>query len=455
MIEDKIRELKLKIEAESNFEVQCVLIFDLIKYYNTFDLDESLKILKTLLKKQELKANEILLKKAMIHLAIIYIKKGRYKQSIKILSQYTKEDSILIANKIYTSVYSSLATIYADLKEYNTAIYIWDKLYKSVNIEENLVQKSIFANNIFSFSIANLKTKPSNIEEMFEFERLLAGNDSYSHILCMTLANISNYYLLEKNKEKFKLYYKKSEQLAQKWEALDILYHLLLMYAQFCNEVLNSPEDEKKAILEALEIAKNLKKENHNPILYYRLYILYYNENKYKQALKYHVKFHEVETEKNNTLTLIQNQLKDIGFDIEVKKKNNISKDAQSRIISNSHNFIILKNIKNENIKIELQNIVTVTLFHTYVKIKFAENLKKEHVFKHSIHEVYEKIAEIEYENTLFFYTNLRSEFVNLYWMSSFNNYDRKLTLDVIGSKTEFILTYRQSRALNRMLKNI
>lgn len=453
MITSRILELKEKIEQETQFEEKCILNFELIKCYNTFDLDESIKIIKLLLKKNELKQNEDLFIKAQIHYAIILIKRGNYKLSIKILSTLTQKEPSFVLDKVYTSVYSSLATIYAELKEFNTAIYIWDKLYKACSAEENIIQRSIFANNIFSFSLATLNCKPNNIQEMLEFENILSQNNNYAHILCMTLANISNYYLYEGNKEHFKIYHKKAEELAKKWEAKDLLYHLYLLKAKYFHELTNDPENEKESLLKAIELSKNLKKENLDPTLFYRLYSIYYNENKYKQALMYHIKFHEADMEKNNMINLVDQKLKEIGFNIEMDKKNIFSRTAQNSIISNNQHFVILKNIKNENVKIDLQNIVVVTLVHTYVKIKLADNIKKEVVFKHSIHELYEKILEVSPDDKLFFFTNLRNEFVNLFWMSSFNNYDRKLILDVIGSKIEFVLSYRQSRILNKLFK--
>lgn len=453
MITNRIRELIDKIEEESEFEKLCLLKFELIKCYNTFDLDESVKIIKPLLKKIEPKKNETLFIKAQIHYAIILIKKGNYKLSIKILSKLTQRVPSFALDKIYTSVYSSLATIYAELKEFNTAIYIWDKLYKACSSEEKIIQRAVFANNIFSFSLATLNFKPNNIQEMLEFENILSQNDEYAHLLSMTLANISNYYLFEENKEQFIIYHKKAEELAIKWEAKDQLFYLYLLKAKYFHELLMDTEQERASLLKALELSKNLKKENLDPMLFYRLYLTYKKENKYKQALTYYIKFHEAETEKNNIKNLMDQNLKEIGFNIEIDKKNMFSRNAQNNIISNTYNFVVLKNIKNENIKVDLQNIVMVSLFHSYVKIKLADDIKKEVVFKHSIHEVYEKILEVSPNDKLFFYTNLRYEFVNLFWMSSFNNYERKLILDIIGSKIEFILSFRQARIFNKLVK--
>jgi len=56
-------------------------------------------------------------------------------------------------------------------------------------------------------------------------------------------------------------------------------------------------------------------------------------------------------------------------------------------------------------------------------------------------------------ENHLFFYTNLRSELINLFWLSKIDKIEKSIYLNVLGHEYNFKLTRSQYPSLKDFLK--
>jgi hypothetical protein len=57
-------------------------------------------------------------------------------------------------------------------------------------------------------------------------------------------------------------------------------------------------------------------------------------------------------------------------------------------------------------------------------------------------------------DNHLFFASNFRKHIVNLYWLSRFDKYEKKLVLTVFGSDYLFDLSRNQINAIKEYLSN-
>jgi hypothetical protein len=74
--------------------------------------------------------------------------------------------------------------------------------------------------------------------------------------------------------------------------------------------------------------------------------------------------------------------------------------------------------------------------------------------FKIPLKSFLDLVQEKFLDNHLFFASNFRKHIVNLYWLSRFDKYEKKLVLTVFGSDYLFDLSRNQINAIKEYLSN-
>ena len=109
-----------------------------------------------------------------------------------------------------------------------------------------------------------------------------------------------------------------------------------------------------------------------------------------------------------------------------------------------------MENSDGEVIKINIDSIAYVESYNKNLKIFFPNN--RTETFKKSFKEFTDFIHEKFQNNHLFFFTNLRKQMVNLYWISRFDRVSKQLFLNVIGQEIMFEVSRSQISELKEFL---
>jgi DNA-binding LytR/AlgR family response regulator len=109
-----------------------------------------------------------------------------------------------------------------------------------------------------------------------------------------------------------------------------------------------------------------------------------------------------------------------------------------------------MENTDDEVVKVNIDSIVYVVSYNKNLKIFFPNN--RTETFRKSFKEFTDFIQEKFQSNHLFFYTNLRNQMVNLYWISRFDRASKQLYLNVIGQEIMFEVSRSQVSELKDFL---
>jgi DNA-binding LytR/AlgR family response regulator len=184
--------------------------------------------------------------------------------------------------------------------------------------------------------------------------------------------------------------------------------------------------------------------------LYKALYMYYKEKEAYQEAFKYLEKFHEVEKIKREAQSNINWIVEKFGFEENDQKNAGYLKEYLRKNTFDLDRNIFMENSDGEVIKINIDSIAYVESYNKNLKIFFPNN--RTETFKKSFKEFTDFIYEKFQNNHLFFFTNLRNQMVNLYWISRFDRVSKQLFLNVIGQEIMFEVSRSQIAELKEFL---
>ena len=352
--------------------------------------------------------------------------------------------------EFYYKTLSNIAVVYFNLQRYNQAIYIWkDLLINYIQHDDyefkNLVMNNLIAayQNTFFFN----DFSEIQIKEILDYYHV--NNIKKDQTYCDALVNLATHYRLKYNYKKAIEIGLESLHLAnlENYNKLkyEISYNLYLCYKEI--------EDDTNAIY-YLKMALSSSKKYHFSFLqeelYKALYMYYKEKEAYQEAFEYLEKFHEVEKIKREAQSNINWIVEKFGFEENDQKNAEYLKEYLRKNTFDLDRNIFMENSDGEVIKINIDSIAYVESYNKNLKIFFPNN--RTETFKKSFKEFTDFIHEKFQNNHLFFFTNLRKQMVNLYWISRFDRVSKQLFLNVIGQEIMFEVSRSQIPELKEFL---
>jgi DNA-binding LytR/AlgR family response regulator len=225
----------------------------------------------------------------------------------------------------------------------------------------------------------------------------------------------------------------------------EISYILYLCY--------NELQDDVNSIYH-LKMALSSSKKYHftflHEELYKALYLYYKQKESYQEAFEYLEKYHEIEKIKREAQSNVNWIVEKFGFEENDQKNAGYLKEYIRKNTFDLDRNIFMENTDDEVVKVNIDSIVYVVSYNKNLKIFFPNN--RTETFRKSFKEFTDFIQEKFQSNHLFFYTNLRNQMVNLYWISRFDRASKQLYLNVIGQEIMFEVSRSQVSELKDFL---
>lgn len=452
-------EVKLRsnaFEIQINEELIMDKKFDIYRKYIYF-LSQNDPLLS--LKKAEealdlaVKTNNTFQQKVMLFIkAVCLIEFDKYEQSISILLECKK---YFYANNhldFYSKALTNLGVIYYNLRCYNQSIFIWKDVLINHIDRKDINYKNIVTNNLVT---AYLKTytPPDSVE--LQLKGILSyfedNNLTKDQLYCDVVVNLTTYYRIKKR-------YAESIQLGL--EALEMSenkgFNKLKYEICFClSNTFKDMENEKKMIFYlklALHYSNKHKYTYLQEEIYNELYLYYKSKENYKEAFLNIEEFIHWQNLKNESLN---NSIKIINqFQFETTDAINANYLSQyiEKFSFDLERYIYIENVNGDLVKLNIDNIVFVKSYKKMINIVFSNSSNE--TFKIPLKSFLDLVQEKFLDNHLFFASNFRKHIVNLYWLSRFDKYEKKLVLTVFGSDYLFDLSRNQINAIKEYLSN-
>jgi tetratricopeptide (TPR) repeat protein len=452
-------EVKLRsnaFEIQINEELIMDKKFDIYRKYIYF-LSQNDPLLS--LKKAEealdlaVKTNNAFQQKVMLFIkAVCLIEFDKYEQSISILLECKK---YFYSNKhldFYSKTLTNLGVIYYNLRCYNQSIFIWKDVLINHIDRKDINYKNIVTNNLVT---AYLKTysPPDSVE--LQLKEILSyfedNNLTKDQLYCDVVVNLTTYYRIKKR-------YLESIQLGL--EALEMSenkgFNKLKYEICFCLFNTFKDMDNEKKMIFYLKLALHYSNKHKYTYLqeeiYNELYLYYKSKENYKEAFLNIEEFIHWQNLKNESLN---NSIKIINqFQFETTDAINANYLSQyiEKFSFDLERYIYIENINGDLVKLNIDNIVFVKSYMKMINIVFSDSSNE--IFKIPLKSFLGLVQEKFLDNHLFFASNFRKHIVNLYWLSRFDKYDKKLVLTVFGSDYLFDLSRNQINAIKEYLSN-
>lgn len=452
-------EVKLRsnaFEIQINEELIMDKKFDIYRKYIYF-LSQNDPLLS--LKKAEealdlaVKTNNTFQQKVMLFIkAVCLIEFDKYEQSISIFLECKK---YFYANNhldFYSKTLTNLGVIYYNLRCYNQSIFIWKDVLINHIDRKDINYKNIVTNNLVT---AYLKTytPPDSVE--LQLKEILSyfedNNLTKDQLYCDVVVNLTTYYRIKKR-------FLESIQLGL--EALEMSenkgFNKLKYEICFClSNTFKDMENEKKMIFYlklALHYSNKHKYTYLQEEIYNELYLYYKSKENYKEAFLNIEEFIHWKNLKNESLNNSIKIIKQFQFEMTDAKNANYLSQYIEKFSFDLERYIYIENINGDLVKLNIDNIVFVKSFNKMINIVFSDSSNE--IFKIPLKSFLGLVQEKFLDNHLFFASNFRKHIVNLYWLSRFDKYDKKLVLTVFGSDYLFDLSRNQINAIKEYLSN-
>lgn len=380
---------------------------------------------------------------------ICLVELDKYEMALSVLLEVKNYFSINHNKEFYSKTLSNIAVVYFNLKLYNQAIFIWkDLLINYIQHDDfnfkNLVMNNLIAayQNTFLFH----DFSEIQIKEILDYYHL--NNIKKDQTYCDALVNLATHYRLKNNFKKAIEIGTESLHLAnlENYNKLkcEISYILYLCY--------NELQDDVNSIY-YLKMALSSSKKYHFTFLleelYKALYLYYKHKELYQEAFEFIEKFHEIEKIKREAQSNINWIVEKFGFEENDQKNAGYLKEYIRKNTFDMERNVFVENSEGEVIKVNIDSIVYVESYNKNIKIIFPNHTD---MFKISFRDFTDFVYEKFKNNHLFFYTNLRSQMVNLYWISRFDRVSKQLYFNVIGKELVFDVTRSQLAELKEFL---
>jgi tetratricopeptide (TPR) repeat protein len=452
-------EVKLRsnaFEIQINEELIMDKKFDIYRKYIYF-LSQNDPLLS--LKKAEealsfaIEINNVFQQKVMLFIkAVCLIEFDKYEQSISILLECKKYFYSNNHLDFYSKALTNLGVIYYNLRCYNQSIFIWKDVLINHIDRKDINYKNIVTNNLIT---AYLKTynPPDSIE--LQLKQILSyfedNHLTKDQLYCDVVVNLTTYYRIKKR-------YAESIQLGL--EALEMSenkgFNKLKYEICFClSNTFKDMDNEKKMIFYlklALHYSNKHKYTYLQEEIYNELYLYYKSKENFKEAFLNIEEFIHWQNLKNESLN---NSIKIINqFQFETTDAINANYLSQyiEKFSFDLERYIYIENVNGDLVKLNIDNIVFVKSYKKMINIVFSNSSNE--TFKIPLKSFLDLVQEKFLDNHLFFASNFRKHIVNLYWLSRFDKYEKKLVLTVFGSDYLFDLSRNQINAIKEYLSN-
>jgi tetratricopeptide (TPR) repeat protein len=452
-------EIKLRsnaFEIQINEELIMDKKFDIYRKYIYF-LSQNDPLLS--LKKAEealsfaIEINNVFQQKVMLFIkAVCLIEFDKYEQSISILLECKKYFYSNNHFDFYSKTLTNLGVIYYNLRCYNQSIFIWKDVLINHIDRKDINYKNIVTNNLIT---AYLKTynPPDSIE--LQLKQILSyfedNHLTKDQLYCDVVVNLTTYYRIKKR-------YAESIQLGL--EALEMSenkgFNKLKYEICFClSNTFKDMDNEKKMIFYlklALHYSNKHKYTYLQEEIYNELYLYYKSKENFKEAFLNIEEFIHWQNLKNESLN---NSIKIINqFQFETTDAINANYLSQyiEKFSFDLERYIYIENVNGDLVKLNIDNIVFVKSYKKMINIVFSNSSNE--TFKIPLKSFLDLVQEKFLDNHLFFASNFRKHIVNLYWLSRFDKYEKKLVLTVFGSDYLFDLSRNQINAIKEYLSN-
>ena len=454
-----MNEIKLRsnaFESQINEELIVDKKFDIYRKYIYF-LSQNDPLIS--LKKAEealsfaIEINNVFQQKVMLFIkAVCLIEFDKYEQSISILLECKKYFYSNNHLDFYSKALTNLGVIYYNLRCYNQSIFIWKDVLINHIDRKDINYKNIVTNNLVT---AYLKTytPPDSVE--LQLKEILSyfedNNLTKDQLYCDVVVNLTTYYRIKKR-------YAESIQLGL--EALEMSenkgFNKLKYEICFClSNTFKDMDNEKKMIFYlklALHYSNKHKYTYLQEEIYNELYLYYKSKENYKEAFLNIEEFIHWQNLKNESLN---NSIKIINqFQFETTDAINANYLSQyiEKFSFDLERCIYIENVNGDLVKLNIDNIVFVKSYKKMINIVFSNSSNE--TFKIPLKSFLDLVQEKFLDNHLFFASNFRKHIVNLYWLSRFDKYEKKLVLTVFGSDYLFDLSRNQINAIKEYLSN-
>jgi hypothetical protein len=454
-----MNEIKLRsnaFESQINEELIMDKKFDIYRKYIYF-LSQNDPLLS--LKKAEealsfaIEINNVFQQKVMLFIkAVCLIEFDKYEQSISILLECKKYFYSNNHLDFYSKALTNLGVIYYNLRCYNQSIFIWKDVLINHIDRKDINYKNIVTNNLIT---AYLKTynPPDSIE--LQLKQILSyfedNHLTKDQLYCDVVVNLTTYYRIKKR-------YAESIQLGL--EALEMSenkgFNKLKYEICFClSNTFKDMDNEKKMIFYlklALHYSNKHKYTYLQEEIYNELYLYYKSKENFKEAFLNIEEFIHWQNLKNESLN---NSIKIINqFQFETTDAINANYLSQyiEKFSFDLERYIYIENVNGDLVKLNIDNIVFVKSYKKMINIVFSNSSNE--TFKIPLKSFLDLVQEKFLDNHLFFASNFRKHIVNLYWLSRFDKYEKKLVLTVFGSDYLFDLSRNQINAIKEYLSN-
>lgn len=386
-----------------------------------------------------------------------YKKDGYYDKALQLYYK-SKDYFYQTDNKLsYAKIVSDISVIFALLGLNNQACYLWKDLIRNYIDKNNFYQKGIMLNNLITTSISsyqNFDQIELILEELLEEIKNANYNDPYYYnfIYCKSMINLGYFYHLKyKDYKKSLTYYDKALSVVNEIHDNDSKYDI---YVKIADSYKGLKDDSNRIhfLLKAYETIDNSEENINCLYLFNELYLYYKSKEDLKKALFYYEIINKLELLRKEQENNINAILEKIGIESNDIIHNKFLKEYSKIHIFDFNRDLFLENIKGDLVKISLDEIISVESYSKMIKIKFVN--KSNHIYKPSLKDFSELLKEKFGNDHLFFSTNLRSEMVNLFWMSKYDKTNKTLYFNVIGQEIEFQVTRSQAILLKELLKN-
>lgn len=374
--------------------------------------------------------------------AVCLIEVNEYVEAFKILLESQKYFFKINRLDYYSKVLTNLGVIYYNLSCYNQAIFIWRDILINYDNQKEVYYRYILINNLITVYLKKFTPNETILAQLLEIKKSFDKKDfQYDQLYCDVIVNLVNYYRIINN-------FNESIKLAEEFLTFAVLdnFHKMKYELYYSSALSYKMINEEPKMANALKMALVLSKKHNYNFLQYEifneLYIYYKNKNNFKEALEY------IE----NFLYWQNNRFRDLNssyyivdqFDFEYndpKKATYLNKYIEKHSFELERNLLIDDSQGNlVNINIDL--IIYAESFNKLTRIYFSNSSSQ--LFKIPLKSFMELIVNKFENNHLFFMTNVRKQIVNLYWLSKFDKYSKRIILNVFGYNYYFNLSRNQ-----------
>lgn len=374
--------------------------------------------------------------------AVCLIEINEYVEAFKILLDAQKYFFKIKRLDYYSKVLTNLGVIYYNLSCYNQAIFIWRDILINYDNQKDVYYRYILINNLITVYLKKFLPNETILAQLLEIKKSYdKKNFQYDQLYCDVIVNLVNYYRIIND-------FNQSIKLAEEFLTFAVLdnYHKMKYELYYSSALSYKMINNETKMAYALKKALVLSKKHNYKFLQYEifneLYIYSKTKNNFKDALEYIEHF--LYWQKNRSTALNSSYYIVNQFDFEYNdpiKATYLNKYIEKYSFELERN-ILIDDSQGSLINVNIDLIIYAESFNKLTKIYFSNSSSQ--LFKIPLKSLMDLIVNKFENNHLFFMTNVRKEIVNLYWLSKFDKYSKRITLNVFGYNYYFNLSRNQ-----------